>query len=157
MDKRKMIFRLIAASKFPAKYSPLCDLWTDRKKSGLKVYFITLASRKGNTEAKLCFANACEVRKPLSQKHEGDLFLWNTISINSLRVVKQVSQNFRMERLLDGWSCIKTFPCKHSIAIWGGILRKNSTPRKRKIIQHLQTSQIISNGTYKKMALWWLK
>ena len=43
------------------------------KKSG--AYRNTLASlpRKRNTEAKLCFANACEVRKLFSEKHEGDL------------------------------------------------------------------------------------
>ena len=44
-------------------------------------------------------------------------------------MVKNVSQNFRMEELLDGWSGKKTFPWKNtvdSIGLLGGILRKNS-------------------------------
>ena len=83
-----------------------------RKKSG--AYSNTLASlasltRKRNTEAKLCFANACEVRILFNQKREGDMYE-RTISISSFRVVKKVSQNFRMERWLDGRWCKKPFP-----------------------------------------------
>ena len=81
------------------------------EKSG--AYRNTLASlpRKRNTEAKLCFANASEVRILFKQKREGDMYE-RTISISSFRVVKKVSQTFRLELWLDGRWFKKTVPLK---------------------------------------------
>ena len=51
---------------------------TEKKSGAYRNTLASLASlpRKRNTEAKLSFANACEVRKLLSEKHEGDLAVW---------------------------------------------------------------------------------
>ena len=121
-----------------------------KKKSG--AYRNTLASlpRKRNTEAKLCFANACEVRILFNQKREGDMYE-RTISISSFRVVKKVSQNFRMEGWLDGRWCKKPFPWKHGRLHWG--MRRNNEKKFNYIEKENQTFAnftIISNGTTKR-------